>query len=100
MPWGKGTSIRPAVSDRWYVHGMTRRALVSMAALAATRPTSPARLTVPIHRILDGRAKNPPDRLQHFWPSLWDEAARDFSQGGISFDITDGPGEVRHSPAD
>ena len=79
---------------------MTRRAFVSMAALAATRPAAPARLTVPLHRILDGRAENSPDRLQHFWPSVWNEAARDFGQGDISFEISDGPGEVRHSPAD
>jgi hypothetical protein len=38
--------------------------------------------------------------VQHFWPHLWSEAAQDYRQGGIDFDITDGPGEVRHSPAD
>jgi hypothetical protein len=34
------------------------------------------------------------------WPTLWTEAARDYRQGGIDFDVSDGPGEVRHSPAD
>jgi hypothetical protein len=71
-----------------------------MAAPAATRPSTPARLTVPLHRILDARAKNPPERIQRFWPSLWNEAARDYRQGGIDFEISDGPGEVRISPAD
>lgn len=71
-----------------------------MAALAAARPAASARLVVPIHRILDGRARNPPDRVHRFWPNLWNEAAQDFRQGGIDFDISDGPGEVRRSPAD
>jgi hypothetical protein len=79
---------------------MTRRDLLAMAVPAATRSATPPRLAVPIHRILDGRAKNPPERVQHFWPRLWSEAAQDYRQGGIDFDITDGPGEVRHSPAD
>jgi hypothetical protein len=79
---------------------MTRRGFVSMAALAAAKPATPARLVVPLHRILDSRAKNPPERLQKFWPSLWSEAARDCANGSISFEVTDGPGEVKHSPAD
>jgi hypothetical protein len=79
---------------------MTRRGFLSMAAAAATSSATPARLLVPIHRILDARARNPPERVQRFWPSLWNEAARDYRQGGIDFEISDGPGEVRNSPAD
>lgn len=79
---------------------MTRRDFLAAAVLAASRPAAPGRLVVPLHRILDGRAKNPPDRVQHFWPNLWNEAARDYAQGGIHFDLSDGPGEIRHSPAD
>jgi len=71
----------------------------SPRVFAASR-AAPARLVVPIHRILDGHAHNPPDRLQHLWPSLWSEAAQDYRQGGIDFDVSDGPGEVRHSAAD
>jgi len=70
-----------------------------LSALAAVHPAATARLVVPLHRILDGHARNPPERLQKFWPSLWSEAARDFAQGGIYFDINDGPGEVKQSPA-
>jgi hypothetical protein len=72
-----------------------------MAAIAASPPAPvPARLVVPIHRIMDGHARNPPERVQHLWPRLWTEAAQDYRQGGIDFDISDGPGEVRHSAAD
>jgi len=78
---------------------MTRRGFLTMA-LAATRSAAPARLLVPLHRILDARASHRPERMQHLWPSLWTEAARDYRQGGIDFDISDGPGEVRISPAD
>jgi hypothetical protein len=31
---------------------------------------------------------------------LWNEAVRDYGQGNISFEISDGPGEVQQSPGD
>ena len=71
-----------------------------MALPVAAHASAPARLAVPVHRILDARAKNPPDRVRHFWPTLWSEAVRDYGRGGIDFEISDGPGEVRNSPAD
>jgi hypothetical protein len=76
---------------------MTRRGFLSLAALAAG-PPPPPRLVVPLHRILDGRLK-PSDRVRRFWPALWSEAVRDFHQGQIDFDLTDGAGEVKLSPA-
>jgi hypothetical protein len=79
---------------------MTRRDLLGLLAPAALQAAATPRLVVPIHRILDARAKNSPDRMQHFWPKLWNEAEQDYRQGGIDFQISDGPGEVRHSPAD
>ena len=78
---------------------MTRRGFLA-AALAASRPRAPGRLAVPLHRILDGRAKMPAERIAHFWPRLWNEANHDYGQGGIEFEISDGPGEIRHSPGD
>jgi hypothetical protein len=79
---------------------MTRRGFLSMAAPAATLSAAPARLLVPLHRILDARAWHTPGRVPRLWPSLWSEAARDYRQGGIDFEISDGPGQVRNSPAD
>lgn len=79
---------------------MTRRDLIWTAAAAATRSRAPTRLPVPVHRIMDARAQCPPERLHHFWSSIWPEAVRDFSQGGIELQTTDGPGEVRRSPGD
>jgi len=70
-----------------------------MAVAAAARPAAPARLVVPLQRIVDSRLKNS-DRVRHFWPSLWNEAIRDYGQGNISFEISDGPGEVKQSPGD
>lgn len=79
----------------------TRRDLIGMAAAAAAaHPHAPARLAVPVHRIMDARAKNPADVDHRFWPNLWSEAVRDYRQGGIDLQISDGPGEVRRSPAD
>jgi hypothetical protein len=70
------------------------------AAPAAMRPQAQARLPVPVHRVTDARAQCPPERLRQFWSGIWPEAVRDFSQGGIELQISDGPGEVRRSPGD
>ncbi len=56
-------------------------------------PPAPPRLVLPLHRVLDGRLR-PNDPGRKSWPPLWSEAARDFRQGGIDFDLTDGAGEV------
>src|SRR5437588_60977 len=39
-------------------------------------------------------------RDTHFWSSIWPEAVRDFSRGGIELQTSDGPGEVRRSAGD
>jgi hypothetical protein len=49
---------------------------------------------------MDSRARCPPEQLHHFWSSIWPEAVRDFSRGGIQLQTSDGPGEVRRSPGD
>jgi hypothetical protein len=79
---------------------MTRRGFLAMAAPAVLQAATPARIVVPVHRILDRRAQHAPDRIRHFWPGLWSEAANDYRQGGIDFEITDGEGEIKISPAD
>jgi hypothetical protein len=79
---------------------MTRREFISAAAVPAVRPGTPARVRVPVHRVVDARAQYPPERLRHFWSGIWPEAAGDFSRGGIELQASDGPGEVRRSPGD
>jgi hypothetical protein len=79
---------------------MTRRDFIWTAAAAATRSSAPAPLVVPIHRVVDARAQVPPERRQHFWSSIWPEAFRAFSRGGIELQTGDGPGEVKRSPGD
>jgi hypothetical protein len=79
---------------------MTRRDFIWTAAAAATRSGAAARLVVPIHRVMDSRAKVPPERLHHFWRSIWPEAFRAFGRGGIELQTDDGPGEVKRSPGD
>jgi hypothetical protein len=68
------------------------------AAAATTRSRAPAWLQVPVHRIMDARAHCTPQQLRHFWSSIWPEAVRTFSQGGIELQTSDGPGEVKLSP--
>jgi len=81
---------------------VTRRNFIFTAATAAAagRSSPPARVLVPIHRVMDSRARCSPEQLHHFWSSIWPETVRNFSGGGIGLQTTDGPGEVRRSPAD
>jgi hypothetical protein len=79
---------------------MTRRQFIGTAAAVASRPSAPTRLLVPVHRVMDSRAKCPPERLHYFWGNIWPEAVRNFSRGGIGLQTSDGPGEVRKSPGD
>ena len=77
---------------------MTRRDFIPIAAAAAA--VAPARVVVPLHRIVDAKAQFPPESLNRFWKSIWPEAYTEFGRGGISFQVTDGPGEVAHTAAD
>src|SRR5450631_2587572 len=79
---------------------VTRRHFIWTAAAAVSRPAAPARLPIPVHRIMDSRARCTQEQLHQFWSSIWPEAARDFGRGGMELQTTDGPGEVKRSPAD
>lgn len=79
---------------------MTRRGFIWTAAVGAIRSGTRARLVVPLHRVTDSRAQCAPEQWQNFWTSIWPEAVRELSQGGIELQTTDGPGEIRRSPGD
>jgi hypothetical protein len=79
---------------------MTRRAFIRTAGAAIPSSHADQRLAVPVHRIFDQRAQCPPEERNQFWWSIWPEAVRDFSRGGIDLRTSDGPGEVRRSPGD
>jgi len=79
---------------------VTRRHFIATAMAAPVRSGAPARLSVPVHRVMDARSQCPPDQLHHFWSNIWPEAAGDFSRGGVELQTSDGPGEVRRSPGD
>jgi hypothetical protein len=79
---------------------VTRRNFILTAAAVTSRSSEPARLQVPIHRIVDSRARCSPEQLHQFWSGTWPEAVRNFSQGNIGLETSDGPGEVRRSPGD
>jgi len=77
---------------------MTRRDFLWAAAAAHT--AGAGRLVVPIRRVIDGRARVPRDSLAHFWRSIWPEAFRTFSRGGVRLETEDAQGEVKRSAAD
>jgi hypothetical protein len=77
---------------------MTRRDF--LWAAAAFSSATPEQVTVPVHRIVDAKARFPPGSLQRFWSSIWPEAVTDFGRGGVELQTTDGPGEVGHTAAD
>lgn len=68
----------------------------------ATAGASPAQgpLIVPLHRVLDSRAKCTPEQLSRFSSSIWPEAAADFNRCGIQFQIDEAKGEIRRTAAD
>ena len=76
---------------------MTRREFAaSFAALTSARDAVP----VPVHRIVDNKARFAPGAVDRFWHSIWPEAVRDFGRGGIVLQTTDGPGAVGHTAGD
>ena len=79
---------------------MTRRRLLLAAAPAVAAFAAPPPLIVPIHRVMDSRAKLKPEQLRFFSTKLWPETVRDFGQCGIQFQVTESPGEIKRSPAD
>src|ERR1700704_3068088 len=76
---------------------MTRRAFVWTAAMATA---APAPLIVPVHRVMDARAKCTPEQLARFWWSIWPEAVRDFNRCGIQLQTSNATGEIRRSAGD
>ena len=79
---------------------MTRRGFLVLASSAAVTPPVPGRLSVPIHRIFDGRSHPSAGNLRRFQSSIWPEAVREFRGGGIDLKVSEGPGEIRMSAAD
>lgn len=80
---------------------MTRRDFVWTAMLAtAAASAAQAPLIVPVHRVMDKRARCTPAQLLRFRSSIWPEAVRDFSRCGIELQSSEGTGEIRLSPAD
>ena len=77
---------------------MTRRDFLLLAATAA--PGTAGRVAVPLHRVVDKRARVPPDRIRHFWGVIWPEAFGTFNRGGIDLQTEDAAGEVKRSAAD
>jgi hypothetical protein len=75
---------------------MTRRAFLSMLAAAPTQ--SP--VSVPVRRIVDGKAKFPAGELATFWKTIWPEAVHNLDAGGIRLQVTDAAGEIGHTAAD
>jgi hypothetical protein len=76
---------------------MTRREFVSTSAVAVVC-SSPVPLIVPVHRVMDSRAKCTPQQVSRFWSSIWPEAVRDFERCGIQFEVSEVTGEVGRSP--
>ncbi len=80
---------------------MTRREFVSTAWAAALAPCSSTEpLVVPVHRVMDSRAKCTPAQVRRFSSSIWPEAVRDFQRIGIQLQGSQVTGEVRRSPGD
>ena len=69
---------------------------MATAAAIGTLPENP--LVVPVHRLINSRAKLRPRYLRKFSGVIWPEALSGFRGTGIEFRITDDVGEIRRSP--
>jgi len=76
---------------------MTRRDCLGAALFAAAPPGRFTPLVVPIHRVVDARARCSPETLHHFWSKVWPEAMIEFGRGGVQLQVEDGPGEMRRT---
>jgi hypothetical protein len=75
---------------------MTRRELFCVAAAPAA--TWPSQVVVPVHHLLDRRAKCTPEQMRGFWSGMWPEAVRDLGYCGVVLESCVSSGEVRRSP--
>jgi len=79
---------------------MTRRDFLWITPAAVSGSGASGRVALPIHRVVDARARVPAAQLRRFWGSIWPEAFREFSRGGIDLRTEDARGEVKRSAAD
>jgi hypothetical protein len=79
---------------------MTRRDLFLAAPAAAVlRGASQSQLIVPVHHVMDSRARSTAAQRRYFAERIWPEAVRDFGRCGIVLKGAARPGEVRRSPS-
>ena len=62
---------------------LTRRHFIWAASAATGGSSGKSRLLVPVHRVMDSRARCTPEQMHYFWSTVWPEAVRNFSGGGI-----------------
>ncbi len=77
---------------------MKRREFVWLAAASVAPLRAEAPVAVPVRRLTDSRIRCTAEQLRRFWWSIWPEAVRDFSRGGIQLQCSDARGEIRRSP--
>jgi hypothetical protein len=77
---------------------MTRRAFLPLASVGALGKPPETPVVVPVHRLINSRAKLRPRYLRKFSNVIWPETLRDFRKCGIEFQISDDVGEIRRSP--
>lgn len=74
---------------------MTRRSFLTLAPAVLA---GPAPVVIPVHHVLDSRAKLKPEVVQSLWSSIWPQAVQNFAAGGIHLQCTQGAGEVERPP--
>jgi hypothetical protein len=83
---------------------ISRRDIVGIFGAAAAVPfcrlcAAAAPLVVPVHRVVDSRAKCTKEQFHLFWQRIWPEVVRDLGRCGIDLAATDETGEIRRSPS-
>ena len=79
---------------------LPRRDFLLASVAATARAFAPARLTVPVHRVMNARARCTPAQYRRFWWRIWPEAVRTFANGGILLETSDDTGDIKTTAAD
>jgi hypothetical protein len=77
---------------------MTRREFFSIAWAAVVARNARPELTIPIHVVMDVKARLRPEQLLPFWSRIWPEAVRDFARCGMRLETNVQTGEVGRPP--
>ncbi|MCC6291595.1 MAG: hypothetical protein IT164_03005 [Bryobacterales bacterium] len=78
---------------------MTRRQWLAAAASASPARAGAAPPVLPVHQVLDRKAKHEGPHERAYWEHIWPQAANDVARCGVRLAMTYAVGEVERPPS-